>query len=419
MHSTGKYCNKIYCHLGNKMSELGIFVCLLWLCMHANGVLSDIIKVDPNIIEDAHLTTPGLLRKYGYKVEEHKINTKDGFQLTAHRIPKPGAQPVLLVHGLADSSATWILKGPCCGLGYLLSERGYDVWMLNVRGNRYSRKHRKYQPVMRQFWDFSFHEIGIYDVPASIDYVLARSKGHKQVHYVGHSQGTTAFFAMGADKPEYMKKVKLFQALAPTVYFNHLSPASMLIKPYATTFVNLLKVLGIYEFPPERDVWRRLAYQICTFAFRNTCIYIIMVIMGFDRAQLNSDSVPLLLGHYPSGSSSKSFAHYFQIALGGRFNKFDYDSPWENKRRYGTIKAPDYNLDNVDCKVALYYGRNDHLSMVQDVLHLRRELPNVVHDELLAYKYFNHMDFVIAINATELLYKSMFRVMKKVDRGEL
>lgn len=144
---------------------------------------------------------------------------------------------MLMVHGLEDSSATWILTGPCCGLGYLLSDRGYDIWLLNVRGNRYSRKHRKYHPIMRQFWDFSFHEIGVYDLTASIDYVLAHSRGFEQVHYIGHSQGTTVSFVLGAERPEYMKKVKLLQAFAPSAFFINIPPLAALVRPYATTFV--------------------------------------------------------------------------------------------------------------------------------------------------------------------------------------
>lgn len=180
-----------------------------------------------------------------------------------------------------------------------------------------------------------------------------------------------------------------------------------------------MKVLGIYEFPPEREVWRRLLYQWCSFALRNTCSYIIMLTSGFDMAQTNNTLIPLALGHFPAGSSTKSFAHYIQLVLNGRFNKFNYDDPRENYRRYGTRTAPDYKLSNINCKVALYYGQNDMVSSAKDAQYLRRQLPNVVHDELLAYKQFNHVDFVVAINATELLYKSMFRVMEQVDKGEL
>lgn len=180
-----------------------------------------------------------------------------------------------------------------------------------------------------------------------------------------------------------------------------------------------MKVLGIYEFPPERDVWRRLFYQWCSFALRNTCSYVIMLVSGFDVAQANTTLLPLMLGHFPAGSSTKSFAHYIQLFLNGRFTKFNYDDPRENMRRYGMPTAPDYKLSNINCKVALYYGQNDMITSAKDVQHLRRQLPNVVHDELLEYKQFNHLDFVGAINATELLYKSMFRVMEQVDRGEL
>ncbi|XP_034472788.1 lipase 1 [Drosophila innubila] len=397
-----------------------MYCILIALWLHTNLVLSNIVQYDPCILEDAQLTTIGLIRKYGYKAEEHKVETKDGFRLTAHRIPKPGAQPVLLVHGLEDSSATWVLTGPCCGLAYLLSDRGYDVWMLNTRGNRYSRKHRKYHPLMRQFWDFSFHEIGVYDIPATIDYMLDRSKGYKQVHYVGHSQGTTSVFVMGSERPEYMKKVKLLQALAPVAYFDNLNaPIIQLIKPFARSLLNLAKLLGIYEFPPERDVWNRLYYQVCSFAFPNTCAYFLMLVMGMDSSQFNQTLTPLFSKHYAAGSSIKSIEHYSQLLERGGFFKYDYDNPIVNLRKYGTRNPPAYKVGNINCKVALYYSENDQLTSFKDVQRLRKQLPNVVHDELLAYKKFNHLDFTVAIDVKKLLYDSMFRVMEKVDKGEL
>ena len=43
--------------------------------------------------------------------------------------------------------------------------------------------------------DFRWHEIGMYDVPASVDYVL-KTTGKSKLNYIGHSMGTTAFFVM-------------------------------------------------------------------------------------------------------------------------------------------------------------------------------------------------------------------------------
>lgn len=108
------------------------------------------------------------------------------------------------------------MMGPEKSLAYLLADRGYDVWMANVRGNTYSRKHIKYDPDVdkKEFWDFSWHEIGIYDIPAMMDHII-NVTGQEKMHYVGHSQGTTAFFVTGSEKPEYHERVRLMTAFAP------------------------------------------------------------------------------------------------------------------------------------------------------------------------------------------------------------
>lgn len=130
---------------------------------------------------------PKLIEKYGYKCDTYSIPTKDGYILDVHRIPKPGGYPIFLMHGILDTSATWVLMGPDSGLAYLLSDLGYDVWMGNARGNRYSKNHTKLAKNSQDYWDFTFHEMGKYDLPAVIDFILAKSK-FEQLHYIGHSQ---------------------------------------------------------------------------------------------------------------------------------------------------------------------------------------------------------------------------------------
>lgn len=43
------------------------------------------------------------------------------------------------------------------------------------------------KPFQRQFWKFSWHEMGTIDVPEMIDYVLSETQ-EKDLHYIGHSQ---------------------------------------------------------------------------------------------------------------------------------------------------------------------------------------------------------------------------------------
>lgn len=179
-------------------------------------------------------------------METHTIQTKDGYLLTVHRIlfgkenKKKNRKPILLMHGILESSADWIRMGPKRSLGYLLADKGYDVWIGNARGNKYSRRHVFLDPDQDpdRFWDFSWHEIGIYDLPAIIDYILEKTN-NKKLHYVGHSQGCTTFFVLTSLRPEYNEKIANMFALAPAVILKN---ARSLLLKYAGKHLSFSKV---------------------------------------------------------------------------------------------------------------------------------------------------------------------------------
>lgn len=107
------------------------------------------------------------MTEYGYPYEVHTdVQTKDGYLLTLFRIPYgiktnnsnvKNKIPVLLIHGLLLGAEDWVVLGPKKGLGFILADAGYDVWMGNVRGTMHSRKHVKLNPNWNgKFWDFRF-----------------------------------------------------------------------------------------------------------------------------------------------------------------------------------------------------------------------------------------------------------------------
>lgn len=65
---------------------------------------------------------------------------------------------------------------------------GYDVWLGNVRGNRFSRKHTSLDPDRDDtFWDWGWDEHAAFDIPSMVDKALSVS-GADTLQYIGYSQ---------------------------------------------------------------------------------------------------------------------------------------------------------------------------------------------------------------------------------------
>ncbi|KAJ4452178.1 hypothetical protein ANN_03696 [Periplaneta americana] len=275
---------------------------------------------------DQDLTTPELIVKYGYPAESHTVQTSDGYLLTLHRIPHgKGADPsvrgppILLQHGLLCSSADWVVMGPEKGFAYLLADVGYDVWMGNVRGNTYSRKNVHMTPSDNAFWEFSWHEMGVIDVPAMIDYILEKT-GETSLFYAGHSMGTTMFYVMGSERPEYNAKIRAMFSLAPVAFMSHLkSPMIQLASKVGNELEWLLNLMGIYEFMPQTELLTLIGQVFCNDAAitQEICSNVLFLIGGYDSAQLNRTMLPVILGHTPAGASTKELVHYGQGVQSG------------------------------------------------------------------------------------------------------
>lgn len=360
---------------------------------------------------DVDLSTPDMIRNEGYAAEAHVISTEDDYLLTLHRIPgRFESPPVLLQHGFLGSSADWVLAGPNKSLAYILADYGYDVWLGNFRGNTYSRAHKTLPTSDSRFWNFSWHEIGIYDLPAMISYITSIKQSN--LSYVGHSMGTTSFYVMSSMRPDIASSVKIMFSLAPVAYMSHLKSPVRLLAPFAHDYELIAHYLGEDEFLPQNILIKFLAKYGCDIytTEHRICANILFAICGYDKSQLNDTLVPLILGHSPAGSSTKSIVHYAQEILSGKFRQFDYGSE-ENFKIYSNVEPPSYNISAISVPIVLYYANNDWLSSVTDTRHLSKDLRTLVDLYEIPYSKFNHLDFLWAVQAPELVYKRLLRTL--------
>lgn len=131
-----------------------------------------------------------LIQHHGFICKEYDVVTKDGFILTLQRIVVQGEEsdeasnnttsstsgkastskePVLLVHGLFQSSGVFLSNGKKSSLAFHLANLGYDVWLGNNRC--VEKKHTTLTDSDPAFWDWSLDELARYDFPTMIDLV--------------------------------------------------------------------------------------------------------------------------------------------------------------------------------------------------------------------------------------------------------
>ena len=274
--------------------------------------------------------------------------------------------------------------------------------MGNVRGNFYSRKHVNLDVKSKLFWDFSFHDHAKIDLPNMVDYILEKTE-HKQLYYIGHSQGTTMAFAGFSENENLQSKIKMFFALAPVSRVAHTNEAFKGMASKTGFFQLYAKLFNVHEVFPLKDAVD--SAKICRFV-PHLCEAILTIVTGPDCEGFNFTRVPVYIGHTPAGTSVKNLVHWFQIINTKTFAKFDYGEEG-NFDHYGTRFAPQYDLNKINVPTVLISGGADTLAPFEDVQWTKEHLPNVKHFQI---KCFNHVDFLHGVKGGEIVYK-IFRDM--------
>lgn len=360
------------------------------------------------IPEDATMDFMGISKKYQHSAVEHTVITEDGYILTLFNIPGNKNKPVLLAHGVFDTSAGFVLTGNN-SLGMILANEGFDIWLLNVRGNRYSNKHKTLDRKNITYWDYSFHEMGYYDLAANIDYVL-KATGQSQLSIIGFSEGTTMTFVLMSTRPEYNKKVRVFIALAPVVFLsNAVGPLNFLI--HAGPFLNFVLPPSFTEVGGFNSSSKGVINFLCTQLSigYDLCYSGATVPMIGSNYNIDRTIFQVILGHFPAGCSRKTLIHYSQVGL-KTFAWYDYGAK-KNLVVYNSITPPIYDLEKFTIDTFFVSGGMDRVSTLKDVEILKSKVPSVKDWKVI--NEYNHLDHLWASNAHEKEYPYVIEILRK------
>uniref|UniRef100_A0A663LWV2 Lipase n=1 Tax=Athene cunicularia TaxID=194338 RepID=A0A663LWV2_ATHCN len=343
------------------------------------------------------INTSEIIRYHGYPSEEYQVTTEDGYILGVFRIPagrnnqNTGQKPaVFLQHAFLGDATHWISNLPNNSLGFLLADAGYDVWMGNSRGNTWSLKHKTLNPSQKAFWKFSFDEMGKYDIPAELYFIMNKT-GQKDVYYVGHSEGTTTGFIAFSTYPELAKRIKMFGALSPVITGS-----------YATS--PLVKIISVPEPLLRVRYFSFLETQYLTYLQR----YVAQVLHSFILSQhwitafitllLSLQSrIDTYVGHSPAGTSVQDIIHWHQHSL--RSPSFLQSTP------------PTYTIEKIGTPIAVWSGGQDKFADPKDMANLLSRIPNLIYHE--HFPAWGHLDFIWGLDATEKMYRKIIELMTK------
>ncbi|XP_074340628.1 triacylglycerol lipase 2-like isoform X1 [Apium graveolens] len=300
-------------------------------------------------------------------------------------------------------------KGYKCEDYDVITEDGYILRLFRFREGRTKKSQIKMkQSVLLQhgllvdYWDFTFSEMGKYDLPANLNFVYQQT-GQK-VHYIGHSQGTTMMFA-GFNEWRVEERVKSLTMLSPAVFLNHMPFG--LVKIVAKAYIGeIAGAFGLRDVNVMIEPFGTMIRAFCAVQGSN-CFELIYFILGSGQnCCLNSSTIELWLKVQPQATPIKNLVHWAQGVRKHVFGQYDYGNPATNLEHYGLPEAPSYNLKRIpkDLPLFLIYGGQDWLSIRKDVHILLNILRSYRSVRELYVDYYAHLDFIQGITAKDVVY---------------
>ncbi|KAI9676044.1 MAG: cholesterol esterase [Caeruleum heppii] len=358
---------------------------------------------------------------YGYYAEEHIVQTGDGYLLGLHRLGwKRGEEGqrinsgpnsvkkrvVYLHHGLLMNSEVWVcITDPERCLPFQLVEKGFDVWLGNNRGNKYSKKSTLHSPTSTAFWNFSMDQFAFHDIPDSISYILSTTS-QPSLSYIGFSQGTAQAFATLSIHPTLNDQIDVFIALAPAMSPAGLSNGIVDALMKASPEVIFL-AFGRRSILSSATMWQAILYPPI---FVRVIDISLRFLFNWRGRNISPHQKLAAYPHLYSYTSTKSVVHWFQIIRNKSFQMYDDEvqPPLSLTRRGGKYyKVAKFPTRNIKTPIVLVWGGSDSLV---DMSVMLRELPK--HTVAKEIPHFEHLDFLWADGVESLVFPHVFDALE-------
>ncbi|KAI8339549.1 Alpha/Beta hydrolase protein [Chlamydoabsidia padenii] len=398
-------------------------------------------------------------QKAQYDYEQHLIPTKDNYLLCAHRIPsikssdndrqilnsikpilndndmniidcmdrftrgydksdtsegkKDGKPVVLLYHGFLMSSEIWMCNTNEYGnLPLLLASLGYDVWLGNTRGNKYSQTHLKLDANNINFWNFSLNELAMYDLPDTVDYIL-ETTGQKDLTYIGFSQGTALGFSSLSINKDLNKKINLFIALAPAT-----TPIGLhhpLIDSFVKAAPSIIYLIFGRKMPLELAMmWQRMVSPTMYVRIIDACVG---SLFGWTGNNMAPEQKLVSYQHLYSPTSVKTLVHWFQIIRTGQFQMFDEIPSRLPYKRTSSVTdhiPMKFPTKQITTPIALFYGGSDSLVNFEV---LSADLPHPL-AYIKSIQPWEHLDFIWATGIEDIVFPDIVHLLDHFASSE-
>jgi pimeloyl-ACP methyl ester carboxylesterase len=168
-------------------------------------------------------------------VREDAPSAESGLTLAFKHFPRPGAVPVLLIHGLAQNDRGWDSEVERLSFARFLHGQGLDVWIGNLRGAG-TPGFRSDTPTGPHHW--TADDYAAYDVPALVRAV--QTKTGIAPFLIGHSLGAWAIEG-------YLAGVSFDRE-------GHLVPSRALSLTRQSRIQGVISIAGVYNLRWEHSV---------------------------------------------------------------------------------------------------------------------------------------------------------------------